>query len=277
MGYYNQALRSCIIDYMDRVEEFFHYIAPRIIDLTKKRFENTKEITYKDKERNPNIATEGDYDNEKLIKDELSKWFLNDLIVAEETSSDTNMINVGRSWIIDPICGSYHFKNGIKFFCTNVTLSEKGILVASLVVDHSREEYVYSVGDGIYINRKKIKPQKKTQGIHIEVDLSGLMGTPNKTIERHKKLVSYLLKDKRVYLSSLNTSLPFAYVALARIDAYASGYHKIWDVAAANYLILQAGGVVTQMDGSPWNLSSDNTLAALDKNLHEILLSVINS
>lgn len=262
---------------MDKVEEFFHYISPRIINLTKKRFENTKEITYKDQEYNPNIATEGDFDNEKLILKELSKWFPNDLIIAEETSSDTNKINAGRSWIIDPICGSYHFKNGIKFFCTNIALSDKGVLVASLVIDHSREEYIYSVGSGIYINRKKVKPEKKTQGIHIEVDLSGLMGTSKKIIERHEKLVSYLLKNKQVYLSSLNTSLPFAYVSLGRIDAYAAGYHKVWDTAAANYLILQAGGIITQMNGDPWNLSSDNTLAALDKNLHKELLLIINS
>jgi len=263
---------------MDKIEEFFHYISPKIIQLTNRRFEKTKEIKYKDKEYSPNFATEGDFDNEKLILEELDKWFPEDLIVAEETSPDSQGINKARSWIIDPICGSSNFKNGIKFFCTNIALSDKGKLIASCVVDHCREEYAWSVGDyKIYINRKEIKPEKISMGTIVDVDLSALAGQDLKRIERHQKLISFLLRDKRYYLSTFSTSLSFAYVGLGRIDAYTNGYSKIWDVAAANFLILQAGGVVTQLDGKAWDLFSDNVLAARDKKLHSELLKILNS
>lgn len=262
---------------MDKIAQFFHYISPKIIALTKERFENTRQVKYKEK-YSPNFATEGDFDNETLIKTELSKWFLDDLIVAEETASDISKINNGRSWIVDPICGSSNFKNGVKFFCTNIALADKGVLIASCVIDHSREEYIWSIGNSkILINKTEVKPEKRTLGTVIDVDLSALMGTPIKTIERHEKLIANLLRNKKYYLSAFNTSLPFPYVALGRIDAYASGYNKIWDVAAANFLIMQAGGIVTEIDGNSWTLTSDSVLAALDKKLHSELLSVIDS
>lgn len=261
---------------MDKVEEFFHYISPKIITLTNQRFENTKEVKYK-VTNSPDFTTEGDLDNEKLTKDELFKRFPKDQIVAEETLSDTSQINKGRNWIIDPICGSSNFKNGIKFFCTNIALAENGIVIASCVIDHCREEYIWSTGKSlIHVGKKVITPEKRTMGTIIEVDLSALMGVSAERIERHEKLISYLLKNKKYYLSTFNTSLPFAYTALGRIDAYVNGINKIWDVAAANFLVLQAGGIVTELDGAPWTLSSNEVLASRDEVLHRELLDIIN-
>ncbi len=262
---------------MDKVEEFFHFISPKIIDLTNQRFEHTKKVKYK-QENTPDFATEGDLDNESLIKEELFKWFPQDQIVAEETSSDSTQVNKGRNWIIDPICGSSNFKNGVKFFSTNIALSRDGDLIASCVIDHSREEYIWSIGNNtLNIGKHVVKSEKRTMGVVVEVDLSAVMGQPREITERQDRLVSQLLSNKKYYLASFNTSLGFAYTALRRINAYASGFNKVWDVAAANFLVIQAGGVVTQMDGKPWNLFSSNVLASVDSDLHLELLQIIAS
>lgn len=262
---------------MDKVEEFFHHIAPKVISLTNQRFENTSQIKYKDEEYTPNFATEGDLDNEELIKSELAKFFPEDNIIAEETAPELKDTK-GRSWIIDPICGSSNFKNGVKFFSTNIALAQDGELVASCVIDHSREEYIWSTGNNtLHIGNKVVKSEKRSMGVVVEVDLSAVMGQPLEITNRQTKLVSYLLDNKKYYLASFNTSLGFAYTALGRINAYASGYNKVWDVAAANFMVLQAGGVITEIDGKPWSLSSQSVLAATDPGLHKELLEIINS
>lgn len=51
---------------MDKVEEFFHIISPKIISLTNEVFKNPKKIKYKGDKNSLNISTEGDTDNEKL-------------------------------------------------------------------------------------------------------------------------------------------------------------------------------------------------------------------
>jgi myo-inositol-1(or 4)-monophosphatase len=263
---------------MDKIENFFHNISPKIIALTKIKFKNSGEVKYKGGEDSLDISTDGDTDNEKLIKDELNKWFPEDNIVAEETSTDTTNINQGRVWIIDPICGSGNFKNGIKFFSTNIALANNGKLIASLVVDHSREEYIWSVGNSIiYINKQKVEPIKTTSGTMIEVDISALVDKSSDRISKLIKLVSYLLDKKKYYLTTFCTSLPFAYVSLGRVDAYVNGFSNVWDVAAANFLIQQAGGNVTELDGKPWTLNSDNVLASFKSELHQELLSILNS
>lgn len=262
---------------MDKAEEFFHFIAPKIISLTNQGFENTSQIKYKDEEYTPNFATEGDLDNEELIKSELAKWFPEDNIIAEETASEVKDIK-GRNWIVDPICGSSNFKNGVKFFSTNIALALNGELIASCVVDHSREEYIWSTGkDTLHIGNKIVQSEKRSMGVVIEVDLSAVMGQPLEITRRQTKLVSYLLDHKKYYLASFNTSLGFAYAALGRINAYASGYSMVWDVAAANFLVQQAGGIATEIDGQPWSLYSHSTLASTDPNLHHELLKIINS
>src|SRR5579871_5883334 len=149
---------------MEKVEEFFHFISPKIITLTNQRFEHTKDIKYK-QENTPDFATEGDLDNELFIKTHLSKWFPNDQIVAEETASDISQISRGRSWIIDPICGSANFKNGVKFFSTNIALSLAGNLIAACVIDHSKEEYIWSTGNHtLHIGNQIVKAEKRTMG-----------------------------------------------------------------------------------------------------------------
>ena len=263
---------------MDKVEEFFHFISPKIISLTNERFENTKEVKYKDEKNSLDIATEADLDNERLITNELKARFPNDQIIAEETFNEVDNINQGRSWIIDPICGSANFRNGIKFFSTNIALANNGLIMASCVVDHSIGQYIWSIGNSqININDKRISPKKRTKGIMVEVDLPALTGMDSNVIDKHIQLTSYLLHKKNYYLSSFCTSLLFAYVALGRIDAYANGFSKVWDVAAANFLILQAGGIVTELDGSPWTLNSNNVLGSFRKELHIELLGILNS
>jgi myo-inositol-1(or 4)-monophosphatase len=262
---------------MDKVEEFFHFISPKIIALTNQRFEHTKKIKYNE-ENTPNFATEGDFDNEKLIKKELFNWFPDDRIVAEETSSDYSQINKGRNWIVDPICGSSNFKNGIKFFSTNIALALDGELIASCVIDHSREEYIWSTGKNILnIGKQTVKSEKRTMGVIIEVDLSAIMGQPLEITKRQEKLIAFILDNKKYYLAAYNTSLGFAYTALGRINAYVSGFNMPWDVAAANFLVIQAGGKVTEIEGKPWTLTSKNTLASTDHKLHKELLDIISS
>ena len=261
---------------MERVEDFFHQIAPKIIALTKKKFEvNTKVIYHM--EGSPDLATEGDLENEELIKREITKWFPDDGIIAEETLSDESDIESGRKWIIDPICGSANFKNGVKFFCTNIALAQEGKLIASCVVDHSREEYIWSVGKGeIHIGNRLVSPEKNPKAIVVDVDLSALMSVSYDRIDRQEKLIDHMLKTKKYYLSAFNSSLPFAYVGLGRLSAYVSGSYKVWDVAAPNFLIMQ-NGIVTEIDGSPWTLKSDNGIGTINKNLHKELLSAINA
>jgi myo-inositol-1(or 4)-monophosphatase len=262
---------------MKKIEDFFHYISPKIIEIADLKFENSGKIKYKEK-NTINIVTEADFAVENLIKNEIIRRFPKDKIVAEETFTGTLQIKKGECWILDPICGSANFNNGVRFFSTNIALALNGKLIAACVVDHSKGEYIWSTGNNLlHIGKRTVKPERRSKGIVIDVDLSAILNQPDNITIRQVKLVSYLLTHKNYCLVSYATSLGFAYTALNRINAFASGHNKVWDVAAANFLVKQAGGSVTDYDGKPWTLNSDCVLASPDPDLHRLLLKIVLS
>ena len=65
-----------------------------------------------------------------------------------------------------------------------------------------------------------------------------------------------------------SAALNLAYVACGRFDAAWAADTKAWDVAAGFLLIQEAGGIVTDLDGSPANLARPRFLAAANAELH---------
>ena len=58
-----------------------------------------------------------------------------------------------------------------------------------------------------------------------------------------------------------SAALNLAYVACGRMDAFWSSSLKPWDVAAGSLLVTEAGGVITRMNGEPFDLLLPDLLA----------------
>jgi myo-inositol-1(or 4)-monophosphatase len=56
-------------------------------------------------------------------------------------------------------------------------------------------------------------------------------------------------------------ALGLAYVAAGRLDAYLHPSPYAWDFAPGVLLVQEAGGVITQVDGSPLTLAGRSVLA----------------
>ena len=70
----------------------------------------------------------------------------------------------------------------------------------------------------------------------------------------------------KAMLSALN----MAYVAAGRFDAYYAFDNHVWDVAGGMVLVREAGGVITNVDGSPYDPYTPDALAA-GPALHPVL------
>ncbi len=259
----------------EKIQKFFHDIAPQVLELVSKKFKHSSIAKYKSKEKDTmNFATEADLEVEALVVREIKKRFPGDKIVAEENYSDTNIENNGRFWIIDPICGTGNLAKEIKLFVTNIALAQNGTLIASCAIDHAQGEYIWSTGDKkIFINKKQANIGKKSSGTIIEVDVSGAMTATRQTKKQYLQFLSRVVLETNYAPAGYCSSLGFAYTALGRIDAYVCADVNVWDVAAANFLMQAAGGIVTRIDGSPWTLASRDVVAARNKKLHAQLIS----
>jgi myo-inositol-1(or 4)-monophosphatase len=87
-----------------------------------------------------------------------------------------------------------------------------------------------------------------------------------------------MITETNYYLISLNSSLGFAYVAIRKVDGFLNIHNHPWDICASSFLIQQAGGVITDLTGKPWTLTSVGAIAAKNKDIHKkILETFLNS
>ena len=73
-----------------------------------------------------------------------------------------------------------------------------------------------------------------------------------------------------------STGIDLAYVAAGILGGAISFGHHIWDHAAGVALVRAAGGVVTDLSGEPWTVSSPSALAA-SPGVHDQMLEIIRS
>ena len=73
-----------------------------------------------------------------------------------------------------------------------------------------------------------------------------------------------------------STALNLAYVAAGRFDGYWAFDNHVWDVAGALVVLTEAGGVLTNVDGSPFDPFTPDCLAS-NGSLHPVLLEALRT
>lgn len=198
-------------------------------------------------------------------------------VISEESSPLNETSNAEMHWIIDPICGTSNLARGIKYFCTNIALVERGKTTAAWVIDHSRGEVIWSAGGGEVRRGRALLPHLsgKRKHWHIDIDWGYWFHLPRTTRTRFADFAHefWLRDDGSAYTTS--SSLSFAYVATGQFDAAVVINVYPWDIVASAFLIEQNGGIVTNFDGSPWTIHSKSVVMAGDKGLHQTLLKLL--
>ena len=71
-----------------------------------------------------------------------------------------------------------------------------------------------------------------------------------------------------------STALNLAYLAAGRFDGYWAFDNHVWDVAGGVVLVQEAGGLVTNVDGTPYDPYTPDALAS-NGTLHPVLLEAM--
>lgn len=258
---------------LQKEKEFFSEISNSVFNLLSSLEQGV--LTIKQKGKNiSDISTSSDIAVENLLSKEVNRLFPADKILGEESSLNSTIDPNVRTWIIDPICGTENYARGIRNFCTNISLSYQNAIIAACVLDHARKEFVWSIGKKkIYVNNVLVEKTNLATP-YIDVDLGGAYKEGKEAKEKHMNFIYKLLTETSYIPTSLNTSLGFAYTAIGRFDGYFTSTPHVWDVAAANFLLVQSGGIVSDIFGNPWNLNSKNVLGARNDVIHKKLLDL---
>lgn len=238
--------------------------------LLRKGFGTAFEI--ESKEGHHNLVTTYDKLAESTIHDAIMRRFPSHGFLGEESGQKKTGDIV---WIVDPLDGTVNFAHNVPIFSVSIgVLVENQIAAAVIFQPMTGELFWAEDGKGSFLNGKKlhVSAQKNLSNAYLATGFPyNVHEDPLHCIETFEKLTRRGLPIRRLGSAAID----LAYVAAGRFDAYWEVLLQPWDLAAGHLIVHEAGGLVTQYDGSPCNFLKADTVIATNKLLHTQLQEVI--
>jgi myo-inositol-1(or 4)-monophosphatase len=219
---------------------------------------------------------------EKTITDTIKNHNIDFTLISEEAGIKKIGKNPQHYVTIDPIDGTTNALRGIPFVATSIAISEKPELQSvthALVADlHHNVTYTAKRDEGARKNAKAVRPSKKKT---LEDLTLGLEIQP-KTSQQIKAASALLQNTKHPRHMGAN-ALEICYVADGTTDGFIDLRDKlrVTDMAAAQLILTESGGIITAPDGKEISLPLAPTqrtsfIAAANKTLHQKLKMLIS-
>ncbi len=256
---------------MDDVRECMISIAREAGVFLKERLNNKHVIAYKG---DINIVTDADRLSEEIITSKISQKYPSHDILAEESTGTYKGSDF--RWIIDPLDGTTNYAHGYPVFCVSIALERKGEICLGVIYNPMLEEmFVAERGKGAFLNGRKIS-------VSSTADLTRSLlatGFPYDIRDDENNNINYfsgMAKKARAIRRAGSAALDMAYIAMGRFDGFWELKLMPWDTAAGWLLIHEAGGVVTDIFGDAFSLTSPHILATNGK-IHREMVNVLHN
>lgn len=218
---------------------------------------------------------------ENTIIDTIKHHGIDFTLISEEAGIRKIGKNPQHYVTTDPIDGTTNALRGIPFVATSIAISKKPqfqSVTHALVTDlHHDITYTAQKGEGAQKNNKKINPAKTSTLDDLTLGIEILLKTPY-----HIKAATAILQNTKHPRHLGADALEICYVADGATDGFIDLRDKlrVTDMAAAQLILTEAGGVITTPEGKKINLPLAPTqrasfIAAANKTLHQKLKALI--
>ncbi|MBN9417664.1 MAG: inositol monophosphatase [Candidatus Eremiobacteraeota bacterium] len=158
-------------------------------------------------------------------------------------------------WIIDPLDGTRSFAHGYPFVCVSVALEIEGVVEVGVVYDPLRDELFHAVrGGGAFLNERSIQ----VSGCESMEQALLATGFPYHLAEFDSNALFAMFRDYVVGSGGIrrdgSAAIDFCYIACGRLDGYWEFFLNAWDAAAGALIAAEAGALVTNLAGSPYDI-----------------------
>jgi myo-inositol-1(or 4)-monophosphatase len=220
-----------------------------------KYYGNVRRLTKTHVAATDEAVTDADRASQRFILAGLRKQFPDDGIIGEESDTGTSItFDVanpdGRNWVIDPIDGTNNFISGLGAFAVCIGLLEEGYPVLGVVYDVTRDAmYAAAKGHGATLNGNPIfAPTTPLADSSIIMMTSNVIDKNGRTPGWPCRWIGQTIWKTRILGSAAIEAVQVA-AGVAHGAVTVNG--KIWDAAAPAALVLEAGGMVTDLSGNP--------------------------
>ena len=175
-------------------------------------------------------------------------------------------------WIVDPLDGTRSFAHGYPFVSVSVALEIEGQVVVGVVYDPLRDELFQAVrSGGAFLNDVPIHASF-TETLDQALLVTGF---PYHLAEFDSSALFGLFRDYVINSGGIrrdgSAAIDFCYIACGRLDGYWEFFLHPWDAAAGALIAQEAGAVVTNLAGEPYDIRVAEVLAS-NPHIHSAMI-----
>lgn len=227
-----------------------------------------KEVVQKNERTS--IVTWADEASQAAVFDVIGKAFPDHCIMGEE--GDGGAVDGPFTWIVDPLDGTSNYARGMPHWAVSIAVRETDGPVLAGVIHNpaSGETFAAQRGGGVDYS------VSDTDALARALVATGVQSDDPAVIADYVRRVERLHLKCRGIRGLGSPAIAMAYVAVGRLDAFVEkDATYAWDIAAGLLLVEEAGGRVTDLDGSPANLGRGiaNVIAS-NGHIHDDLIEV---
>lgn len=224
----------------------------------------------RDHKTDTDFATEADHAAEQAILSAIHAARPDDGFEGEELGA-VHAGAHGRTWLVDPLCGTLNFAAGSPSFCVNVALVDTGATVAAAVSHPPTGELYWSAGEEFgVLGRRSAEPPALNRLVDINAD-----GPLDRSFVGAQLAAD---RDFRAVFSPRieSTTLALAWVASGQRLGYVTDGQLEGSVhfSAGIALCQAASCVITDFDGNAVH-AGPGIIAARDRESHATLLELV--
>ena len=193
-------------------------------------------------------VTDADKAAESFLREVLAKRFPDDGVVGEEYPEEQG--TSGRTWIIDPIDGTRSFIRGVPLYTTLLAMIDHHSPAIGVAAVPGLDEAVWAGrGLGCYHNGRRCRVSSQGDLGRSYLSASGFEWWPEGIFDR--------VSQSGARMRTWGDGYGYVLVATGRVEAMTDPGLNLWDIAPMIAIIPEAGGRITQWNGSTTPSSGD--------------------
>ena len=150
------------------------------------------------------------------------------------------------------------------------------MIVLGVIYDPLRQDmFVAERGKGAYLNGKKLKVSKTTT-LSRSLLATGFPYDIRVSKENNIKHFNLMAMEAQAIRRAGAAALDIAYLADGRFDGFWELKLMPWDMAAGCLMVEESGGVISNIAGGKWDISSPNILAS-NGLIHDQMINVFQA
>lgn len=228
---------------------------------------------------NANFCTDMDIEIQRYLIKELSGILPEASFYGEEeTEGSTKEASTDYVFYLDPIDGTTNYIFDYGHSCVSCGLSFRGEMIAGFIYDPFTDQMYSGIrGKGARLNGKEVRvPDRSIEEGIVAFDATRYNEGEGELVDRLFESVKIFFRKSLATREGGSASLGLARVATGANTCYIQYVLKPYDYAAAIVIVEEAGGIMTQMDGSPMSLCDNSSVICGSRRAYEEAKKILN-